>query len=54
MKWLNKDMKRITRTKNNISKELSEREGILSDYRNYLSVQYSVEMLSAGILVAVK
>jgi superfamily II DNA or RNA helicase len=55
MKWFNKDMRSaITRTKNNISKEISEKEGILSGYMNYQSVQYSIEMLSAGILIAVK
>src|SRR5208283_4899388 len=55
MKWFHKDMRSaITRTRNNISKEISEKEGILSGYRNHLNVQYSIEMLSAGILIALK
>ena len=54
-KWFNKDMKSaITRTRNNISKEISEKEGLLSSYRNYMNVQYSIEMLSAGVLIALK
>ncbi len=55
MKWFHKDMRSaITRTRNNIAKEISERERILSGYRNYMNVRYSIEMLSAGILIALK
>ena len=55
MKWFNKDMRSaITRTRNNIAKETAERDEVLSGYKNYMNMQYSIEMLSAGILIAVK
>jgi SNF2 family DNA or RNA helicase len=53
MKWYNKDMRSaITRTKNKISREMIFKEDMLEKYRNYLHVGYSIEMLSAGVLIA--
>ncbi len=53
MKWYNKDMKSaITRTRNKISNEMIEKEDMLSKYNNYLHVDYTIEILSAGILIA--
>ncbi|MBN2041624.1 MAG: DEAD/DEAH box helicase family protein [Spirochaetes bacterium] len=55
MKWFKKDMKSaITRTKNNIVKEYSEMERLLSGYSRLMNIDYSVELVCAGIIFSVK
>jgi hypothetical protein len=52
-KWYGRNLKgTITRTKNLIEKEKSEREKILEKYQKYLGIDQEVELLCAGILVS--
>jgi superfamily II DNA or RNA helicase len=52
-KWYGRNLKgTITRTKNLIEKEKSEREKILGKYKKYHGVDHEVELLCAGILIA--
>jgi superfamily II DNA or RNA helicase len=52
-KWYGRNLKgTITRTKNLIEKEKSERERILGAYQRYHGVDHEVELLCAGILMA--
>ena len=53
MKWFNKDMRSaITRTKNNIYTAKEEMENTLARYSSYRDIQYSIELLNAGILIS--
>jgi superfamily II DNA or RNA helicase len=52
-KWYGRNLKgTITRTKNLIAKEKSEREKILGKYQKYFGIDHELELLCAGILVS--
>ena len=52
MKWYGKDMKgAITRSRNAIAKAKDERDRLLSHYKGFIGVSYSIEILSCGILI---
>lgn len=53
MKWYGADLKgAITRTSNQIMKTKQERERAIAEYKSYLGIETSAEMVSAGFIIS--